>query len=90
MPGKAISKGAASVIVDGPGVKGYAKKVSCGTIKRACGRLFGEAWLPEKSSEYWRCLYHGITIKNSSNSEMVSTRVYSGREKRAGEVTQGL
>jgi hypothetical protein len=64
--------------------------VSFGTIKRACGRLFNEAWLLEKSLEYWRCLYHEMTIKTSSNSEVVLIRVYSGREKRAGEVIQDL
>jgi hypothetical protein len=55
--------------------RGYAKEVRLGTMKRA---YRGNWWslLQQKTTEVWRCQYHEMTTKNSSNSgvQAVSTR----------------
>jgi hypothetical protein len=38
-PGKAIGKGTASVVVEGPGLKGLCKEIEVGIVKRAYERL---------------------------------------------------
>ena len=48
------------------------------------------AQLKQKTPEYWRCQYHGMTTKNSSSSGVESTKAYSATEGRTGEVAQAL
>jgi hypothetical protein len=39
MPWKAVGEGLASVVIDGPGLKGHAKELRLGTMKGAYKRL---------------------------------------------------
>jgi hypothetical protein len=65
-PGKAIGEGASVVV--GSGLKESCKKLKLGTMKRDYERLLVKPSCSGGPPEYWRCQYHGMITKNSSNN----------------------
>jgi hypothetical protein len=51
-------------------LRGHAKELGLGTRKRAYERLLVKPTCKQKSPVYWRCQYHGMINKNSSDSEV--------------------
>ena len=69
-PGEAIGKGAASVAVEGPGLKGSCREAEAWHHeKNLWEAICGSAvQLEQKTAVFWRCQYHEMTTKNSSSS----------------------
>jgi hypothetical protein len=66
---KAIGKGMASVVVDGPGLKGSCKGVEARPMKEAYKSLIAEAWLQWKTTENWRSQYCEIITKKEQQQQ---------------------
>jgi hypothetical protein len=67
-PWKAIGKGAASVVIDGPGLKDSCKGVETWHHEVILSVAIVEAKLQRKTAVFWRYQYHEMTTKNSSSS----------------------
>jgi hypothetical protein len=63
-PGEAIGVVAASVAIEGSGMRGHVEKLRFGTINRAKRRLLVKnAAQLEETAAFCRCQYHGMTTK---------------------------
>ena len=50
----------------------------------------GQAQLQQKKPAYIKCIYHGMSSKNSRSSRVESTRAQNNTEGRDGKLTQSL
>jgi hypothetical protein len=66
-PWKVIGEGAASVVIDGLGLKGSHKGVEAWHHEESLWEAIGEASLQWKAAVFWRCQYHDMATKNSSS-----------------------